>query len=417
MSLINRGSLLNKSNMLVLLLFTLTIPYGYALNNIIFAIFCFCSLLLLLPKAKHFIHYPKVFILPLFYFYILFISLINSEIIESAKFLNLYLPFLASPLLYFSLKSKKTIQTVFITFILSVILFALICYATVFYDMLTSHRTLKHFFSWWYTSNNLVKHTGLHTTYAGLLVNLGIASIFILNRYQITLFKKLAWFLPLLFLFNFSIASRMQSGILILICITFLLFLNSKWILKVSILILILLTPILLYKVSPYISHKINGLINTENYKNISKVNDPASINARLSFLKSGLNTALNAPILGYGMINGRTQLDKGFKEDKLDWVLKNNFNAHNQYIEYAIRIGIVGLWFFLLLFFAPLYYGIKSKVNMMPFVLFSIIFLFSFLSESILLRQKGVILFTFIYTILIKLSYSNSVKFKRHGD
>lgn len=401
---------------LFLMLFLFTIPYGYALNSIIFGIFCFGSIFFFLPKAKDFINFPLVFLLPLFYIYIFFVCLINNEIIESANFLNLYLPFLAAPLLYFSLKTKKTLQTVFVTLIITVIFFAIICYAMVFYDMLTTHRNLSLFFSWWYTNNNLVKYTALHTTYAGLSVNLGIASIFILKKRHRHLFKKLAWFLPLLILFNFSIASRMQSIILILICVIFLLSLKTKWFIKLSILIIILLIPFILYLISPYISHKINGLFNTENYKNVSEVKDPASFDARISFFKSGFKTALHAPLLGYGMSNGRKKLDTGFKEDKLDWVLKKRFNAHNQYIEYAIRLGILGLLIFIFLFVAPLYYCLKSKNDMLPYALFSIIFLFSFLSESILLRQKGVILFTFIYTVLIKLIYSNRYENKKNN-
>jgi O-antigen ligase len=75
--------------------------------------------------------------------------------------------------------------------------------------------------------------------------------------------------------------------------------------------------------------------------------------------------------------------------------------NYHSQYLQIFASVGIVGL----LLFLMALFYGVKSAIQNSNKSIFLIVILFAFifgmLTESILLRQYGVVLFAFFFPFL----------------
>lgn len=84
-----------------------------------------------------------------------------------------------------------------------------------------------------------------------------------------------------------------------------------------------------------------------------------------------------------------------------INHIIKHEMNAHNQFSDTIIAVGIIGLLLLLGFFFMPIYLWIKNKN--FDIVLFSLLFIIAFncLFESVFERQMGIMFFTFFYFLL----------------
>lgn len=80
--------------------------------------------------------------------------------------------------------------------------------------------------------------------------------------------------------------------------------------------------------------------------------------------------------------------------------------NAHNQYSDTIIAVGIIGLILLFGLFFMPIYLWIKDKN--FDIIFFSLLFIIAFncLFESVFERQMGIMFFTFFYFLLFHANF-----------
>jgi len=76
------------------------------------------------------------------------------------------------------------------------------------------------------------------------------------------------------------------------------------------------------------------------------------------------------------------------------------NYNSHNQYIESLLDVGVLGISALLLLLLNLVRAGIKSRNYVL--IGFFLVLSVSFLTESILERQKGICFVSFFYCFLI---------------
>lgn len=85
---------------------------------------------------------------------------------------------------------------------------------------------------------------------------------------------------------------------------------------------------------------------------------------------------------------------------------IKSDCNAHNQFSDTIIAVGIIGLLLLLGFFFMPIYLWIKNKN--FDIVLFSLLFIIAFncLFESVFERQMGIMFFTFFYFLLFHANF-----------
>lgn len=128
------------------------------------------------------------------------------------------------------------------------------------------------------------------------------------------------------------------------------------------------------------------------------------SFNLRMGIYKCGFEIASNAPWYGYGA---------GDVQDKLNDCYRNRFdtnayeqityNTHNQYLFYWISFGWFGLLIILLSYAAFLRKAVLRNDKMYFF--FLTFFFLSMLTENILSRNTGIVLFSMFNSIL----YNNS--------
>ena len=81
-------------------------------------------------------------------------------------------------------------------------------------------------------------------------------------------------------------------------------------------------------------------------------------------------------------------------------WAYRQNANMHNQYIEVLLRNGIFGLTIFLLILI-KLWKRLK-KYNDFRYLSFLLLTTISFITESMLERQWGVVYFVFFSSVFI---------------
>lgn len=102
--------------------------------------------------------------------------------------------------------------------------------------------------------------------------------------------------------------------------------------------------------------------------------------------------------LIGIGTGDAKRFINQVYIERNMDAGGYLNFNMHNQYLEYFIKFGLVGvLYFFGILF---LFFRIAYRNKDLLFGLFLIIFSIFSLTESTLEVQKGIIFFILVNTL-----------------
>ena len=165
------------------------------------------------------------------------------------------------------------------------------------------------------------------------------------------------------------------------------------------------------------ISKRFEKILNIEKVKEVYSLNEFGD-----NYLWNGLNLRLLQlrafyeieqkedfnSILGVGLNNGQELLNKKYKEYKMytgkPWEEKGgylSYNFHNQYTQTLIEMGIIGFLFLIYIYYSLFIIGLKTN----NFLLFTIIFTFILImfTESILVRQKGIVTFVLFPLIAIK--------------
>lgn len=103
---------------------------------------------------------------------------------------------------------------------------------------------------------------------------------------------------------------------------------------------------------------------------------------------------------IGVGTGDVNDELMAHYKKEGLTGALEHNLNAHNEFYQTTMGLGISGLITLLILTFGPLIKGILHKQSLL--VLFSITIILNFLVESMLQRQDGNLFFVFFLCLLL---------------
>lgn len=80
---------------------------------------------------------------------------------------------------------------------------------------------------------------------------------------------------------------------------------------------------------------------------------------------------------------------------------INSECNAHNQFSDTIIAVGLIGLLLLISMFLSPIYLWIKNKNFDIVFFSLLIIIAFNSLFESVLERQMGIMFFVFFYMLL----------------
>jgi len=106
-----------------------------------------------------------------------------------------------------------------------------------------------------------------------------------------------------------------------------------------------------------------------------------------------------NYPIFGVGTGDVKDKLLEVYNENDMQKAISQRYNAHNQFLETLISLGIIGLSILLAVLIIPIIIAFKKR-DILLFVFILIIFI-NFIFESMLNTQAGVVFFAFFYSFL----------------
>ncbi|MGB3617034.1 MAG: O-antigen ligase family protein [Catalinimonas sp.] len=123
------------------------------------------------------------------------------------------------------------------------------------------------------------------------------------------------------------------------------------------------------------------------------------SSNLRVLIWQGALTTAADRPWLGAGTGDGNAELFETYAEQAFEWGVAYRFNAHNQYLQTTLALGVVGLLVLALHLGTGLRLAWRRGDRL--FAAFVLITALCWLTESMLERQKGVVLYAFLLSLL----------------
>jgi O-antigen ligase len=290
--------------------------------------------------------------------------------------------------IYTSLLSMRTIYSMLFGFVLS-------CTAASVYSIVYA------------TSNDMVFDTemtinaiGMTHVYFGFYLSFAtclLAYMLMVRKmklYQITLIALLIAFL---LLFMFLLGGKMSVLSLFLVAfilgIAFLIR-TKRW---KSGLVVILLPPVLfaiLLFTNPNVKYRFTYIFNKEHYF----VGDNAwsSIGVRFTIFQCA-RQIFNDPLIGTGVGDVQKDLDACYVESGYNTVI--GMNAHNEYVQWTLGTGIVGLLIFIVALTVPAVQAFRRQNDL--YLCFILLFALCCTTESLLERQQGVIFFALFNSLL----------------
>ncbi len=80
--------------------------------------------------------------------------------------------------------------------------------------------------------------------------------------------------------------------------------------------------------------------------------------------------------------------------------LVEKNYNPHNQFLQIAAEIGLVGLAFFVCILFFIVRFALQRKDELLVFLVFSLIL--NSLFESMLQRQSGIVFYVMLICAMV---------------
>lgn len=338
-------------------------------------------------------------LLYLAYFVLQGVSLLYSENLPYGfRKIETKSPFLIFPLLFFSgynileKVSQKKILFVFAQSICLICLFILI-------RILMLSDSLSG--AWHeYTFKNLSAIISVHPGYFSLYICFSV--LILVTQFNLqSSGKKLLICCEILVLivFIFRLASRMPI-IGLMVCLLIYILFERKYKLLLASTVGMILIFFLLTENSPDIKERYLAplsFISTGNFEGLQAyVLDRTQIYSCAMEVLSGQSL-----FTGVGAGDANQSLIQCYDQHKYEWVSSQKYNAHNEFLQTTLEIGIVGGIIFTFLIIWPARLWALQK----EFLLFSILFGTFSLIESTLQVQKGVVFFVFFHTFFSSLT------------
>jgi O-antigen ligase len=246
----------------------------------------------------------------------------------------------------------------------------------------------------------------LHPAYLAYYLNIAMIILVLDYAYgRISLFKKeRTYFLLMGFFSLFSFMLLSKNGVLT----TFLLDMGliviwlrkGKWILAVGTVLFAISTFVVLYAKSEMVRGRLLELAG--GIKNGATDKWMESTSIRQAVWMEAVAAYKEKPLLGYGTGDVKDVLLERAKKAESRQLIKLNLNAHNQFLQMGIAVGIGGIALLALSLLIPIW---KARENFGYAALFSLITILFFMTESVLETQAGVVGFVFFYCLLNSLN------------
>tara|TARA_R110002167_G_scaffold35735_1_gene113932 strand:+ start:3163 stop:4389 length:1227 start_codon:yes stop_codon:yes gene_type:complete len=390
-----------KENILYLLFFGSLILFD---NNINSKVLIGIGVILLFKLTKEdFIHKVKLHYPLLLFFGISIISLLyTSEFKNGIKEIEGLLIIPAAILIFSSLTRKPaTLKYISVVYIFIVLVATLYSHIQVIQAFIENNETsYKQFFNLNYSYKALANTLNLHPTYYALYILTAI--IFVLHfikEKKVSKYQKLLLFLVFIYfsIFIVQLSSRMAIVILYAVILFNLIqyIITEKNIIPgVFLLILFHSLAFILIMNIGVTKYRFQHLMGFTYYTGYT-VNDS---NHKIKLWTAAINANQNI-LLGNGIGDVQTSLNEQYEKAGLKTPLTLKYNSHNQYIQYYVGLGILGLsvFIYLLFYYTKLFIITKNSIGL-QFIL--VVAILSF-TECLWNRHNGIVFIIFMIMLL----------------
>ncbi|MBI2281003.1 MAG: O-antigen ligase family protein [Bacteroidetes bacterium] len=226
----------------------------------------------------------------------------------------------------------------------------------------------------------------IHTSYISMYMNLAIVWLLItlFNKEHEQLFSKISSSFLILFFSFIIVLLASKSGILTLVLIyigilLYFILYKKNYLVGVIGILLIAFSLVLVSRFAPVVTNRIDsflGAIHTE-----SNTETTESTSVRMLIWESSNQVIKNNFLLGVGTGDAKDVLNDEYSKKNISNALNHNLNAHNEFYQIFICLGVVGFIILVLNLFYPIIY--YSKTADYLYVIFLLIITFNFLSEA----------------------------------
>ena len=381
------------------ILFSFCLPFGSNYLSLIIITWCFISFFHInKDEFKKGLLNRKLQLCLLFFIITILSAIISNNKIESVISIEIKLSFIIFPYLTFCFKWPiELIKRCFISFV-SGCFFA--CIYLIIRALIYKYNNHSEYFFYSLFSKFL------HTAYFSMYLLLAISIIIIYYTKWFNSQKNIIYS-SYIFIFTFGICIILCSskiGILSLLIIVIILFYYKfKTILSlknIGVFILSLsLIIITINKLLPNSLDRFNSLTNISLKHQDKKSSESTTL--RILIWEQSINLIKNNFLLGTGVGDANDELYKKYQSNGIDVAFDEKLNAHNQFLQTFIGIGLFGFILLCIISIGQIFIAYNKK-NILMFVFFIIISL-NFFVESMLQTSAGVLFFVFFFCLINK--------------
>ncbi len=377
--------------------FLISLPLLYAYSTTLLIVLLAVSLF---SSFYHKIEFKKEYLIPFSLYLLIVISLFwTIDFSKSLRGLERELSFLLVPIIFIlmpSISRKVLLQSLYAFAVSMAILATFFIVNAVF--LFTIDGTIEVFFY-----HNLVAPMGLNAIYISTMTSLSLLYLIFYSK------RKLFNGLIILTLSAFLILLSSKNLIFItIISIIIGLLVSKKINLKRLAFIIILILgifTILFYsplkkRMDKEFTSNIKEVITCEKFNRVYPWTGSTIrlFQARIFYELFKENDIF---FTGFGINASQEKIIQKQNQYNLYWGY-NNYNFHNQYIQAFAELGFFGL-ILILLFLSVIFKGYLSSRELMS-LFFFLVMMSVFMTESYLWRQRGLLHFLIIFSMLIKI-------------
>jgi O-antigen ligase len=243
-----------------------------------------------------------------------------------------------------------------------------------------------------------------HPSYMAMYINFAMAIVLynLVSRWNsYNLGWKMAWLLLMVFfnVFIITLASKagiISLGLVYLIAVSYLVA-RKKYIIS-WIFGIMLVALVFLYMFFPYSYNRMTVARAAVEQDKLDKESTEGSV-LRMLIWRSSLEIIRDHLLFGVGTGDVEDALMEKYEEKGITLAVEQRLNAHNQFLQTWLAIGIPGLLALLLMLLLPAWRAFR-RYNLVYF-LFLFIIAFNFIFESMLEAQSGVVFYAFFNVFL----------------
>lgn len=357
----------------------------------------------------------KIFALGLLFFIIHIIGLSYTENLDSGYFdIEVKLTLFLFPVVFAgaNFNYKRNLNLILATFVAGNILASGLCLFHAFYDSTNFvDGSIKFNPMIWVSTPGLEGYSNaffyfvfsryIHSTYFAmyLVFCITILLYFIENHYLKSLrklhFATILFFLIIIYLLS-SRAGIISAFVVLLGYVSIKVIKHKKIIPGLVVFSVLLLFAILVAKFNMRLGHGVEQLKKTSFNTKDHEIN---TSNDRLQIWFSSSEIIKKNIIAGVGTGDVKDALNQCYKKDHLNEAIKGALNAHNQFLETFIGLGLTGIVLLLSILLLSFVKSVKSGDMLLSN--FIIIVALNFMFESMLNTQSGVVFFAIFFYLL----------------